>query len=217
MNTWSGQPESSAWHWTPENCQKLGCVVLLLKCGGAANREQAYQNFIEIKRNFIEEEFNDYLNRLEDFQVSMGGEPLRKTIEEIQGSRKPVTGWKATEGRAIEPVMLPEMEADNAVVNARMTENIRRWNSYYVLVHDESGCAWIDKEFHEGDGLVYSHVENVGLAEAQRHLEQLASMGYDTTDYREGFEAFRDSKPVPVTRYDLFITLLKRGYHALEM
>lgn len=110
MNTWSGQPESAAWHWTDENRKKLGNVIYLLKSGGAKGREQAYQGFIELKRNFLEAEFDEYLNRLDDLRGSMGEPPLRKIMDEIRGERAPVTGWVAKEGAPVSPVMLPEME-----------------------------------------------------------------------------------------------------------
>lgn len=313
MNTWSGQPEESAWHWTPENCHKLGNVLLLLKCGTAAKREQAYQEFIELKRWFIEEEFDDYLNRLDDLRASMGSIPLRVLIEEIRGERAPVTGWKAKEGKAIDPVMLPEMEGRKhvavkhpdtcnciicsgglfqcAVCNGAegqlTTECCGKWLSqevldgvfdghcdfvggkwvnlnaddikieldgvkininspsgeyvvnvnpaldkaiaecsrkaaemlpemeiekgpYNVLVHQESGCAWVSDTVYVGDGLVECHLWDASLNECRRMLRE-----YELRDYSVTYEPEVHKKPV--TRYDLFITLIKRGYHALEM
>lgn len=169
MNTWSGQPEELAWHWTPENCQKLGHVIQLLKSGTAERREQAYQEFIEIKRWFVEEEFDDYLNRLEDFQVSMGGEPLRKVMEEIQRQRAPVTGWKAKPGTPIDPVMLPEMiiettpYGEDKHLKALFMES-NKWRS-------DEAAVW----------------------DSQRYIK-------DVDKY---------------TRYDLFITLIKKGLSCL--
>lgn len=194
MNTWSGQPESAAWHWTDENRKKLGNVIYLLKSGGAKGREQAYQGFIELKRNFIEEEFDEYLNRLDDLRDSMGEPPLRKIMDEIRGERAPVTGWVAKEGAPVNPVMLPEMEKGP-------------WN---VLVHQESGCAWISDTVYAGDGLVEPHLMDASLNECMRMIKEYELRGYSVT-----YEPEVHKKPV--TRYDLLIKILKGGYYALEM
>jgi hypothetical protein len=96
--TWSGQPAETAWHWNPETYQKLGNIVYLLSTGKAEARTTAYNEYINLKRWFIVEEFEAYIDKLEIEQKKRDAKPLREIMEEIYNERSPQTHWNALEG-----------------------------------------------------------------------------------------------------------------------
>ena len=107
QRTWSGQDAECAWHWNHETYQKLGEVIFLLSTGLAANRTQAYNLFIELKRWFVEDEFDEYINKLDTHRKSLGMRPLKNIINDIYKERSPQTGWQAKPGEPIPDVMPP--------------------------------------------------------------------------------------------------------------
>jgi hypothetical protein len=98
MRTWSGQDEKDAWHWCHETNQKLGNVIYLIATGTAANRTKAYDEFIDLKRWFLVEEFDACIENLDTYRKSRGAKPLLVMIEEIYKEKNPATDWKAKDG-----------------------------------------------------------------------------------------------------------------------
>lgn len=129
--TWSGQEEKYAWHWNHETYKKLGNVLFLISKGTPEARTEAYHEYIEIKRWFMVEEFEEFIEKLDIFRVSKNCKPLRDIITEIYREMLPCTEYKAKYGRYYSDIMpdlellIPrEQQKPNGVLPKAKTENI---------------------------------------------------------------------------------------------
>lgn len=107
--TWSGQEEKYAWHWNPETYKKLGNVLFLVSKGTPEARTEAYHEYIEIKRWFMVEEFEEFIEKLDIFRVSKNCKPLRDIITEIYREMLPCTEYKAKQGVMYSDIM-PDLD-----------------------------------------------------------------------------------------------------------
>ena len=107
--TWSGQEEKYAWHWNPETYKKLGNVLFLVSKGTPEARTKAYHEYIEIKRWFMVEEFEGFIEKLDIFRVSKNCKPLRDIITEIYREMLPCTEYKAKQGVMYSDIM-PDLD-----------------------------------------------------------------------------------------------------------
>jgi len=107
--TWSGQEEKYAWHWNPETYKKLGNVLFLVSKGTPEARTEAYHEYIEIKRWFIVEEFEEFIEKFDIFRMSKNRKPLRAIITEIYREMLPCTEYKAKQGVMYSDIM-PDLD-----------------------------------------------------------------------------------------------------------
>ena len=114
MPTWSGQSDKDALHWGSDTYKRLGNVIYLLHMG---KRDQAYQEFVELKRMFVVIEFDEYINALDNYRKLTGTLPLSDIIAQIRRERLPSTNWQAADGKNENDTMLPEMKAELSKVS----------------------------------------------------------------------------------------------------
>ena len=121
--TWSGQDASAAWHWNPDTYQKLGNVVRLISTGKAEDRTKAYHEYIALKRWFFEDEFEEYISKLDAFRKEKKAALLRDIIKNIYWEMQPASQWIAKDGPKYSDIMPPldelvpvEMQAPNGIL-----------------------------------------------------------------------------------------------------
>jgi hypothetical protein len=68
MYTFGGYPEAEAWHWTTDTYQKFGTIVYQLSSNDAELRRKGYFAFYEFRNFFIEAEFLEMIDKLEEFR-----------------------------------------------------------------------------------------------------------------------------------------------------
>jgi hypothetical protein len=84
-------------------------VIFLLSTGKADARTTAYNEYINLKRWFIVDEFESYIDKLDAHRSQQGVKPLRDIMEEIYNERSPQTNWNALEGPEY-PICMPELD-----------------------------------------------------------------------------------------------------------
>ena len=84
-HTFGGFPASQALHWNEETHQKLGCIIYDLMQGNPEKVKDAYCRYYELKRHFIEYEFEDKIEALELFRKERGFSSVRGALELVRG------------------------------------------------------------------------------------------------------------------------------------
>ncbi len=83
--THGGYPASQAYHWNTENHQKLGDILYRLLCGNREKRYQARQDFFRMKRHFMLDEWDEYIDKVDRLRASKGVKTLTQYIDESSG------------------------------------------------------------------------------------------------------------------------------------
>lgn len=70
--TIGGIPAVEAWTWTTENCQKLGNFIYQMMCGTREKQLYAQTDISEMRRHFMRNVWDDYINRLDEYRLTLG-------------------------------------------------------------------------------------------------------------------------------------------------
>ena len=79
--TFGGYPESEALHWDGKTYHKIGTIVYLLMSGNAKKAQAGYQEFFELKRHFMEDEFDATIKNLDDHRRDKGFKTLTEMVD----------------------------------------------------------------------------------------------------------------------------------------
>lgn len=82
MLTHGGLPEAQALHWNDETRQQIGQIVFMLAAGDAKMAQQAYIKFYELKRHFFAHEFDQYIEKLDEFRTKRKFKTLTAMIRD---------------------------------------------------------------------------------------------------------------------------------------
>lgn len=74
--TIGGQLEIYAQHWTAENHQKLGEILYKMLLGNKEIRAKARVDFFTLKRSFMEDEWEEYIKKVDNYRSSLGVKTL---------------------------------------------------------------------------------------------------------------------------------------------
>jgi hypothetical protein len=92
VNTFGGLPETSAFHWDDETYQKLGNIVFLIMSGNKDKALRGYIEFYQLKRNFLEYEFDGFIKALDLYREKKGFESITSIINSLGEQMKSVKG-----------------------------------------------------------------------------------------------------------------------------
>ncbi len=81
--THGGIPAAEASHWDEYTYQLLGKAIEGILSHAPDLRRKGYSAFRALKREFMVEEWDEYLNRLDNYRRSRGAKPILAIIEEI--------------------------------------------------------------------------------------------------------------------------------------
>lgn len=106
--THGGLPASGAKHWCEQTYQALGQALYELFSSVPAVRSDGYNRFYRLKREFMPDEWDEYLGRLEKHRSSLGAKPIMVILEEVRSQL--VRDGHPSPSSAAEPgpVKLPE-------------------------------------------------------------------------------------------------------------
>ena len=82
--TVGGYLESEAWAWDNEAFQALGSVVFNLASGKPDLLRKALANFLELRRHFMADVFDQYVDALEELRRESGHRGIREQIDEVR-------------------------------------------------------------------------------------------------------------------------------------
>lgn len=83
--THGGFYASEAHHWNQENHQKLGDILYRLLCGNPQKRHQARIDFFRMKRHFMLDEWDEYIDKVDRHREQCGVKTLTQFIDDSSG------------------------------------------------------------------------------------------------------------------------------------
>lgn len=81
--THGGFPAAEAYAWTQETYQALGSIVCDLVSGAPDRAIKAYGDYHELRRHFIADVFDAYLDKLDQWRQKIGRPAIRELIEKV--------------------------------------------------------------------------------------------------------------------------------------
>lgn len=78
--THGGLPAEKAWKWDTSTYQMLGAIVFKLLSGNSEMRRRAHSDYWELKRHFMKEEFESYIDSLDKYRVERGFQSVQKMV-----------------------------------------------------------------------------------------------------------------------------------------
>lgn len=106
--THGGLPAGQAWKWEEKTYQKLGDIVFKLMSGNSEMRRKAHSDYWELKRHFMKEDFESYIESLDKYRVERGFQPVQKMI--IDAGKEVVLVEPFPEVVPDIPVVIPSKE-----------------------------------------------------------------------------------------------------------
>lgn len=82
--THGGMDQSEAFHWDTTTYTQLGDIVFKLMSGRAELRKKAEQEYWQLKRFFMKDEFEDYIKKLDHYRIELGFSTITALIELVQ-------------------------------------------------------------------------------------------------------------------------------------
>lgn len=82
--THGGIPVDKALHWNDETYRRIGDIVYRLMSGNAASAQKAHNDFYEMRRHFIKEEFDDTIAELDAFRAKRNMPGVIEMIVKVQ-------------------------------------------------------------------------------------------------------------------------------------
>ena len=81
--TLGGIPGDEAWHWNEKTYQMLGAAYWKLISSDPKVRRDGIGDFYHLSRQFMCDEWNDYLQKWEDLRRENGAEPLDDILTRV--------------------------------------------------------------------------------------------------------------------------------------
>lgn len=105
--THGGIPEAQAKHWDKFTYQGFGEILYKIISGHKDKRIQGWQEFHTLKRWFMVDEWNEFIERLDQYRIDHGFEPVTKLIDQISSE---ITKKSSDTPPPKEIFTLPDME-----------------------------------------------------------------------------------------------------------
>lgn len=106
--THGGLPAEQAWKWEEKTYQMLGAIVFKLMSGNSEMRRKAHSDYWELKRHFMKEDFESYIESLDKYRVERGFNSVQKMI--IDAGKEIVLVEPFPEVVPDVPVVIPSKE-----------------------------------------------------------------------------------------------------------
>lgn len=107
--TFGGLTKSEALHWTQDTYQKFGSIIYDLTSNNPQKRLTGYQEFLNLKRHFFEQEWNSKITTLNTHRITNNHKPFETFIEDIRAELVETGSIKTAEQdvHPLPPLKLP--------------------------------------------------------------------------------------------------------------
>lgn len=82
--THGGMPSSEAYHWTKATYLRFGKIVCDLTSAGSDRRAKGYNDYYNMRRYFMAQEWDEKMRDLDIFRVANRHRPLQEILAEIR-------------------------------------------------------------------------------------------------------------------------------------
>lgn len=81
--TWGGIPETEAFEWNDHTKKQLGAIIGDIHSGNPARQKKGYIDYYELKRHFMVNVWDEFIDRVDNFRVQKGFLRVEAMVREI--------------------------------------------------------------------------------------------------------------------------------------